>query len=165
MFVNQFLTFCLLYVVGIMKTVDVCFYQASVLWKIRLDQRVSVSIPQCCSARIASSAKVIKLRRPLERGIDISVKNIEKKALELDDEDLSRKIRGVDLFAREAQFHECCRSQYLTKRAPQRNEATVSSIKMELIQQAFACCSRPYQGRSYAKGSGYQTRRSYKCIQ
>ena len=45
-------------------------------------------------------------------------KNIDMKALELDDEDLLRKIRGVDLFAREAQFHECCRSQYLTKRAP-----------------------------------------------
>ena len=117
MFVNQFLTFCLLDVVGIMKTVDVCFsvivtvpYQASVLWKIRLDQRVSVPIPQCCSATGDTIKKATGKRYRLQKFQSNAYKNIKKKALESDGEDLSRKIRGVDVFAREAQFHECCRS-------------------------------------------------------
>ena len=46
------------------------------------------------------------------------------------------KIRGVDLFAKEAQFHECCRQQYLVQRAPQLDAASGSS-KKDAIQKAF----------------------------
>ena len=72
-FINQFLMYYLP-IVGIIKTVNVSFpviatvpYQASVLWKIRLDQCVSAPIPHCSLARIASSAKVFKLRKPWKK--------------------------------------------------------------------------------------------------
>ena len=60
--------------------------------------------------------------------------------MELGDEDLLCKIRGVDLFAKEAQFHDCCRKQYLVKRAPQPNTSAAASeiaTKKALISKAF----------------------------
>lgn len=67
-------------------------------------------------------------------------RNVEEKAKELRDEDLLCKIRGVDLSAKEAQFHECCRRQYMAKQASQIHSSSAASemaTKKALISKAF----------------------------
>lgn len=143
MFVNQFLMNCLLIVV-IMNTVDTCFSAMltvlliSVKQKLApLDRHVSMWILQfCIFCRNSTVKKVSGNRYSLQKFQSNSYKNIEK----------SNgtwwwrlcKIRGVDLFAKEAQFHDCCRKQYLVKRAPQPNTSAEIAAKKALISKAFS---------------------------
>lgn len=85
--------------------------------------------------------KVSGNRYRLQKFHSDAYKNIEEKAIELNDENLLCKIRGVDLFAREAQFHDCCRKQYLVRRKPQQCYTTRSdevSEKKRKIDEAFS---------------------------
>lgn len=90
----------------------------------------------CIFCRSSAVKQVSSNRYSLKRFQSNAYKNIEKKAMELCDEDLLCKIRGVDLFAKEAQFHECCRKQYMVKRAPQPDTSAAAS-KKALISKAF----------------------------
>ncbi|KAL2095547.1 hypothetical protein ACEWY4_007695 [Coilia grayii] len=94
----------------------------------------------CIFCRSSTVKQVSGNRYSLQKFKSSAYKNIEKKAMELSDEDLLRKIRGVDLFAKEAQFHECCRKQYMVKRAPQSDTSSAASeiaTKKALISTAF----------------------------
>ena len=95
----------------------------------------------CIFCRSSAVKQVSSKRYSLQKFQSNAYKNIEKKATELCDEDLLCKIRGVDLFAKEAQFHECCRKQYMVKRAPQPDTLAAASeiaSKKALISKAFA---------------------------
>ena len=81
----------------------------------------------CIFCRSSAVKQVSSKRYSLQKFQSNAYKNIEKKATELCDEDLLCKIRGVDLFAKEAQFHECCRKQYMVKRAPQPDTSAAAS--------------------------------------
>lgn len=52
------------------------------------------------------------------------------------------EIRGVDHFAKEAQFHGCCQKQYLVKRVSVNNAASCtseSSRDWKMNEKALAC--------------------------
>ena len=122
---------CLL-IVDIMKTVDMFFRNAScALSKYQAEtsstrptrENVDSSVlfySHCIFCRSSTVKKVSGNRYSLQKFQSNAYKNIDKKAMEIGDEDLLCKIRGVDLFAK-AQFHDCCHKQYLIKRAPQPN--------------------------------------------
>ncbi|CAJ1061365.1 hypothetical protein XNOV1_A011600 [Xyrichtys novacula] len=76
-------------------------------------------------------------RYSLQKFQSTAYKSIETKAMELGDEDLLCKIVGVDLVARQAQFHDCCRKQYLVKQASQPDSTDAASTKKAMISKAF----------------------------
>lgn len=68
-------------------------------------------------------------------------KTVQKVAEQNGDEQLLRRIRGFDLFACEAKFHESCRTSYLQEPTKWRSKAEArceeNISRMETHNQAF----------------------------
>ena len=58
---------------------------------------------------------------------------VQDKARELSDNKILRRIEGVDLFAKEAHFHERCRAQYNLRQPP--NPSLTDSERKHIAQQ------------------------------
>lgn len=94
----------------------------------------------CIFCKSSKVKQVSSNRYRLQKFQSNAYKSIEKKAMELSDEDMLCKIRGVHLFAKEAQFHECCRKLYMVKRVPQSDTSAATyeiATKKALISKAF----------------------------